>query len=356
MSRHLEDPASVRIVAASLGRHYSGINASMLAVIPEQLKHERIAALGYNIPDEIPKLRWKDLLKLRHDSWRVWHARRNMDMLAGLVLRYLFGFRFKLVFTSAAQRRHTWITRFCYKRMDAVIATTARAAEFLDCPAIVVGHGVDTARFRPPVDRAKAWEETGLPGKYGIGVFGRIRPNKGSEDFTDALLSVLPKRPDWTAVFVGLAAAEHKAFEQRLKNKLAEAGLAQRAHFAGFVPNDEIPRWYQAMSAVVCPSRVEGFGLPCLEAMASGCPVVATRTGAWPEIIQEGVTGKLVDCKDVAGLTAALLAITEDTERVSRMGQQARRHAQEHFSIAEEAKGIQNVYDLVLGSADPIFR
>lgn len=323
----------------------------MLAVVPEQRKHETIAGLGFHIPDEIPQLRWIDLMRMRRDRWRIWHARRNTDMLAGLILRHVLGFQFKLLFTSAAQRRHTWITRFCYKRMDAIIATTAKAAAFLDSPATVVRHGVDTDRFQPPADKKGSWAETGLPGKYGVGVFGRIRPNKGSEDFTDALLSVLPRRADWTAVFVGQAAAEHRSYEQRLKGKLAAAGLAKRVHFTGFVPDRDIPRWYQALSVVVCPSRVEGFGLPCLEAMASGCPVVATRAGAWPEIVQEDVTGKLVDCGDVAGLTAALLAVTEDPERVARMGRQARAHVVQHFHIANEAKGIQDVYNTLLGPA-----
>ncbi len=311
----------------------------MLAVIPEQLKHERIAILGYHVPPGIPRITWKNLLKMRRDRWRIWHARRNVDMLAGLILRHLLRFRLKLLFTSAAQRRHTGITRFYYKRMDAVIATTAKAASFLECPATVVRHGVDTLRFQP----------AGEPGRYALGAFGRIRPNKGSEDFVDALLAVLPARPEWSVVFVG--EAESAEYERRLQGKLEAAGLAGRVQFTGFVSHDELPQCYRSLRVVVCPSREEGFGLPCLEAMASGCPVVATRAGAWPEIVQEDVTGKLVDAGDVAGMTAALLAITEDPDRAVRMGRQARDFVEREFAIANEASGIQQVYDALLGPA-----
>ena len=120
------------VIAASLGRRFSGVNASMIAVLPEQAKRIRIAAMGYHIPDAIPRISawhfWRNCWRSR---WRVWHARRNIDMLTGLILRCVFRFRLMLVFTSAAQRRHSWITRFCSRRMDAVIATSAAARTFM---------------------------------------------------------------------------------------------------------------------------------------------------------------------------------------------------------------------------------
>lgn len=356
------------VIAACLGRRYSGINASLIAVLPELARHIPVAALGFHLPPTVPRIGWRELRRLaragrshpadradgsaREQRWLVWHARRNVDMVAGIFLRRFAGYRLRLVFTSVAQRRHTWFTRFCIRQMDAVIAPTAAAAAFLERPATIVPHGVDTGRFRPPADRAAAWAARGLPGRYGIGVFGRLRPGKGTGDFVAALLRVLPERPDWTAVLVGQTTPEQRPFAGRLRERLRAAGLADRCRFIGFLPDPEaLPDWYRALSVVVCPSRTEGFGLPCLEAMASGCPVVATRTGAWPELIEEGADGFLVPGGEPAALAAAIAKITADPAAVAAMGARARAKVERRYRIADEAAGLAAAYRRLLAGA-----
>jgi mannosyltransferase len=322
----------VRVIAACLGRRYSGINASMRAVIPEQLKHESIAVLGWKVPEGLPRITWRQVLKSRRRQ-RIWHARRNTDMVVGILLRAL-GWKFKLVFTSAALRKKTWTTRLLLNRMDAIIATTAKAASFLDVPATVVMHGVDLERFHPDPD-----ERENL-----IGIFGRIRENKGSGDFAQALAKVLPTAAHWRAVFVG--EPESETFRRHLLQSLKQARIADRISFTGFVPTADIAGWYRKMKVVVCASRKEGFGLPCLEAMASGCAVVATRAGAWPEIVQDGVTGILVDSGSPSALATAIQSVLTRTEE---MGKQGRALVESRFGIAGEARGIQAVYDSLIG-------
>lgn len=345
-----DGPAELRVIAACLGRRFSGINASMIAVMPELTRHIRIAAMGFHIPEGIPRIRFRPFWRhCRRGSWRIWHARRNIDMLAGLILRYLLRFKLILVFTSAAQRQHSWITRFYYRRMDGVIATTAKAASYLTREAVVVRHGVNTNTFSPPADRAAAWAGRELPGRYGIGVLGRIRPRKGTEEFIRAVIRVLPERPEWTAVVVGQTTEEFRPFEQRLRGMLQEAGLTHRVHFTGFLKDPtQIPEWYRSVSVVVCPSRVEGFGLTCLEAMASGCPVVATSTGAWPEVITEGQDGYVVPCRDADALAEAILRITEDPHSIEEMGERAREKIAARYRIEDEARGILDVYRRLL--------
>jgi mannosyltransferase len=350
MAGNQVDPRDLRVIAPCLGLKFSGINASMIAVLPEQAKRIRIAAMGFHIPEGIPRIGfWQFCRHCRRGPWRIWHARRNVDMLAGLILRRVFRFRLLLVFTSAAQRSHTWITRFCYHRMDRLIATTAAAASHLEAKAAVVSHGVNTAVFSPPEDRATAWAARGLNGKFGIGTFGRVRPQKGSEEFVEAVIRVLPRRPDWAAVIVGQTTKEFYLFEQRLRARVRDAGLEDRVCFTGFLKRPEdIPDWYRSLSVVVCPSHTEGFGLSCLEAMASGCPVIATRTGAWPELVSDGVDGYLVPCADRDALAAALMRITEDPEKARSMGRQARAKVVDSHRIQSEAEGIQAVYEQLL--------
>src|SRR6185312_4113858 len=106
-----------------------------------------------------------ELLKLRrHRMPLIWHARRNNEMIIGVLLRSL-GWPLRLVFTSAAQRHHTWITRWLISRMDAIIATNDISGSFLKRQATVIPHGVDTDRYAPPTNRAGAFAEAGLPGR-----------------------------------------------------------------------------------------------------------------------------------------------------------------------------------------------
>ncbi|MEW6600357.1 MAG: glycosyltransferase family 4 protein [Nitrospirota bacterium] len=341
------DPRELRVIAPCLGKRFSGINASMIAVLPEQAKNIPIATLGFHIDKSIPRITFGQFWRhCRDGQYRIWHARRNVDMLAGIVLKHIFRFRLILLFTSVAQRRHSWITRFYYHQMDGLIAASSRAASFLDREAVVIPHGVNTDLFHPPDDRAEAWAARGLKGRYGIGIFGRIRPQKGTEEFVEAMIRVLPSRPEWSVVLVGQTTEEYQSYERKLRAKIQKAGLDDRFHFTGFLEDSgDIPGWYRSLSVVACPSRVEGFGLPCLEAMASGCPVVATRTGYWPELITEGEDGYVVPCRDTDALTEAIMKITEDPGRVSLMGRQAREKITGRHRIQNEAEGILQVYE-----------
>jgi len=352
-----DNPRTLQVIAPSLGMRFSGINASMIAVLPELANRTGIAALGFNIPETIPQITFLEFLRASRDgTWRIWHARRNIDMLAGLVLRKVFRFRLRLVFTSAAQREHSWITRFYYRHMDAVIATSQAAAGYLKRDDIkVVRHGVNTEIFSPPADRASTWSAHGLPGKYGISIFGRIRPQKGTEEFVLSMIEVLRSRPDWTAVIVGATTPEFQGFERRLRSSIEAAGLAERFHFTGYIKRfAAIPEWYRASTVVVCASHNEGFGLSCLEAMASGCAVVATRTGAWPELIDDGKDGFLVNCADTRSLTEALQRITSDPRHAEEMGRKAREKVLGEHGVSHEANGISDVYrSLLAGELKP---
>ena len=141
----------------------------------------------------------------------VWHARRNNEMIVGVVLKAL-GWPLKLLFTSAAQRNHSWITRWLIRRMDAVIATSDASASYLKRDAIVITHGVDTTRYAPASDRAAAFAESGLPGRYAIGCFGRVRAQKGTDLFVAAMCELLVRFPDFTAVIVGQITPGSKCF------------------------------------------------------------------------------------------------------------------------------------------------
>src|ERR1700712_5376100 len=190
----------LQLIVPNLHRRYSGVTATNRMVAPKLANMFRAGWLGPNAPEGIAGIEFADLAKLwRRRAPLIWHARRNNEMIAGVLLR-LLGWPLKLVFTSAAQRHHTWITRWLMRRMDAIIATNEISASFLRRPATVIAHGVDTDRYTPPPDRAAAFAGAGLPGRYAIGCFGRVRAQKGTDGFVGAMCRLLPRYPDFAAV------------------------------------------------------------------------------------------------------------------------------------------------------------
>ena len=334
---------NINIITPSLGRRFSGINASMMAVIPEQAKLTNIAGLGFNLDaDKIPVLKFKQfLLGCWRDKWRVWHARRNVDIVVGIILRDVFRYKIKLLFTSASQRKHSWFTKFCYHKMDAVIATTKSGGEFLECDYDVVYHGVNTEKFQPDFSLRQVKK---------IGFINRIRKQKGAEDFVDAAIKVLAKNDGWIAELYGETTAKNADFEKDLKDRVTKAGLDGRIVFKGFVDYESIASIYQSCEILTCLSHVEGFGLPCLEAMASKCAVVATKTGVWKEIIVQGKNGYLVDTKSSDQIAGKLEILMNDDNLRNQIAQNGYDLVTSKYKIKNEALGIQKVYDRLLVS------
>ena len=100
----------------------------------------------------------------------------------------------------------------------------------------------------------------------------------------------------------------------------------------------------RGLSIVTALSTIEGFGLPVLEAMASGCAVVASRTGAWEDIIEENVHGKLVPCNDTKSTHKALKELTENYDNLEKMGIDGRKRVKDLYTIESEAKSLLNLY------------
>jgi mannosyltransferase len=248
------------------------------------------------------------------------------------------------VFTSAAQRHHTWITRWLIRRMDAIIATNDISASFLKVQATVIPHGVDTDTYAPPANRAAAFAEAGLPGRYAIGCFGRVRPQKGTDVFVEAMCGLLPRYPDFTAVIVGAIMPEQTAFANDLKKRIEAAGLASRVVITGELPIEEVQRWYRRLTIYAFTSRNEGFGLTLIEAMSVGVALVASRAGAAELVVEDSVTGVLTPSSDVDALVAALEPLMRDPGLAVAMGERGRARVMEKFSLDAEANRISEVY------------
>ena len=281
---------------------------------------------------------------------RIWHARRNNELIAGIAMKLFLGLPIKVVFTAASARERSALTNWLLGHVDAIIATSPEAARAIRRTCHVIPHGVDTRTFYPAVDRDAAWLSRGVGGRYGIGVFGRVRPQKGTDLFVDVMIRLLPRYPTFRAVIVGLTQRKHFAFKDELEKRIEAAGLADRIVFLGERPADEVPSWLACVSIAVAPQRNEGFGLVPLEAAASGTAVVATRTGAAASVVKHGKTGLLIPPNDIDSLEKAIECLMIDAELRGAMGRAARQHAVDALDLAQEVDANINVYRRLLSA------
>lgn len=341
-----DDP---EVIVFNLKQRYTGVSATINALVPLQAHQWKLGFCGTRMSNGVEGMTLGQALQLSKKppmgrAFRIWHVRRDPEMMAGIFARDVLRLPIRLVFTSAAQHLHGRFPRWLISKMDAVIATTPLAASFVPNTTAIVPHGIDLSRFSPPPDKLSAWADSGLPGQYGIGVFGRVRPDKGSDVFVQAMIEALPQLPGATAVIAGLAQAQHQAYQQDLQRQIDAAGLHDRIVFLGEVPAGDVHRWYQrCLLCVACP-RYEPFGLTPFEAAATGCALVCSRTGAFDQLALPGVTGEMVETGDAAGLAQAVLTVLSDPQRAVQMGEAARARVSEHFSLAREAEGIARVY------------
>jgi glycosyltransferase involved in cell wall biosynthesis len=204
----------------------------------------------------------------------------------------------------------------------------------------VIHLGVD-ARFRPidPVAVADIRVRYHLPARYILAV-GTIEPRKNLTTLLHAYVELREQVPDLDLVIAGKRGWRADAFFDRLR----ELGLADRVVFPGFVPDDDLPAVYSSAAVLAFPSIYEGFGLPVLEAMACGTPVVCSSTSSLPEIATEA--GILVFPEDTRGWVQALHRVVADESLRHDLRQRGLQRAA-RFTWEATARQTHAVYEEV---------
>jgi alpha-1,3-rhamnosyl/mannosyltransferase len=202
----------------------------------------------------------------------------------------------------------------------------------------VVPWGVD-ARFGPEPEPADGPRE-GVP-PYLLAV-GTLQPRKNLETALTAFERAVDAGLEHRLVVVGARGWRDTTLPARVEG----SRHARRICLAGFVADDELAALYRGADALLFPSRYEGFGLPALEAMASGIPVVAARAGALPEVV--GEAGVLMDPDDPDALATALLELLPDADRRARLRAAGLRRA-EGFTWAACAERTVAAYRAAAG-------
>lgn len=349
----MTNPAThLRVLAPNLKKRLSGVTATIARLVPLQAKSIAIAATGPGLPENVPHVPLFKVITMprAHPQtiWRVWHARRNTEMLLGFFLKIILRKKLKLLFTSASQRRHTTYSRWLIGQMDYVIATSQKGQAYLKVPCEVVLHGIDTTQFHPIDNKNTLRRQLDLPQGILVGCFGRIRHQKGTDVFVDAMLDVCQQDDAIYGIILGNIVAKYKDFYQAQKQKITDAGLTKRILFLPEVPVDQIIAYYQALDIFIAPQRWEGFGLTPLEAMACGIPTIATTVGAFEELVLHEKTGLLVPPGDVLALKTATSRLLKDEVLRSQWSKKARTHTHNSFAIQEEADRLNQIYKQLL--------
>jgi mannosyltransferase len=343
-----EPKISLEIILGNSNKRFSGVTSTMLQVLPYQQRQAQVFVLGnHHLPADVPSLTFlQAIVRLRKKApkgtKRVFHARRNDEMIQALLLKKVFRCKLKIVFTSTAQREKSWITKWLMKQMDGLITTCSAAAHYMPIPPdIVVPHGIDPNLYSPDKPYTNR-----VPFENAIGIFGRVRAQKGVDLFVDALLEILPEYPTWGGVIVGEITVEQKAFQKSLQSQLKSKGLQERVLFTDKVPFNQLADYFLSVDIVCALSINEGFGLTVLEALSSGKPVVATKAGAWPDIITPDM-GRLIEVGDKAALVQALGEMMSNPELRNLMAQQGRELIQGRYTVSREADQLISFYQHV---------
>ena len=168
-------------------------------------------------------------------------------------------------------------------------------------------------------------------------------PNKGLEYLIEALAE-LPER-------VSLRLFDDPPGPgTSVRRKLDELGLHDRLRFDGKVPRAELEAALREATALVVPSLFEGFGLPAVEALAAGTPLIASAAGALPEVVSRAGTGVLVRPADSGALAKGILSVLEDWETHQRTAVAARERIERQFGWPEVAARTLAVYEKVLAA------
>lgn len=219
-------------------------------------------------------------------------------------------------------------------RMDALVTCSRDLRrELLDtCGAqlrvTVIHNGLDAAGFTAMAGDAQ-------PVAPGILNVAKFEYKKGQDVLLEAFASLSAEFPTLTLT---LAGASDQALPE-LERQAARLGLGGRVRLLRDVPHTQVAALFAAATVFALPSRQEPFGIVLLEAGAMGLPVVASAVGGVPEILDDGVTARLVPPDDAARLAQALRAVLSDAAAAQAMGARLRDHVQRHFSWRASSAG-----------------
>lgn len=240
-------------------------------------------------------------------------------------------------------KRHAF-SKWKYRHVDVFIAASGTIAAILEADGIapdrieVVHDGVNVSFIdkQPPVDaHAEFWLPHGAPL---VGNVAALAAHKGQRHLIAAAARIIRDVPDTRFLIVGQG-----ELHDTLQHQIESLGLGRHVFLTGF--RDDALGLVKSLDLFVMSSLTEGLGSSILEAMACERPVVGTRTGGIPEIVDEGRTGALVPPGDEHALATAVVELLRNPERGREMGAAGRQRVVSEFSVDVLVERTARVYE-----------
>ena len=202
---------------------------------------------------------------------------------------------------------------------------------------------VNAKEFYPGLPDPELQARYDLQGKFVLLTVARLIPRKGHDMVIRALAKLAPGFPNLRYLIVGKGPEE-----VRLRRLAAELEVSKLICFAGFIPEEQLPEFYRLSDLVVMPNReqngdIEGFGITFLEASATGKPVIGGRSGGVGESVKEGVSGELVDGRNLDELTVRIREFISEPNKGSIMGAAGRTRVQSEFDWKPRAERLHAI-------------
>ena len=202
----------------------------------------------------------------------------------------------------------------------------------------VVRLGVELAERVRDSDRAETRRQLGLPPeRFVIGWVGRMTAVKRVDDAIEAFRILLDRGVDATLCLVG-DGPDRDQLERRAK----ELGVIRHCLFLGY--QEEMGGWFAAFDAFALPSANEGTPVSVIEALAAGCPVVATRVGGVPDVVDDGRTGFLVDSGDTTALANRLEQLAADPDLRERFSRAGKESVASRYAVGRLVDDVDRLY------------
>lgn len=209
-----------------------------------------------------------------------------------------------------------------------------------DKPIALTPFGIDTTLFCP---RPDLHDNT----VFKIGTVKNLAPQCGIDTLIKAFYNLRNQLADeqpQLAQQLRLCIAGEGPQRAELQALVAKLGLSAVTEFAGYVPHTQVPAYLNQMAIYVAASRLESFGVAILEASACGLPVVVSRVGGLPEVVEEGVTGLLAEKDNVEQFATALLKLVQNQTLRENMGQAGRQMVIEKYNWQDSVSILEAVY------------
>lgn len=204
----------------------------------------------------------------------------------------------------------------------------------------IVPNGIDLTRF--PRSGVPSDPRT-VEGKPVLGVVGSMTSEKGYEVLLDAMVEVKRRFPKVQLYVIG-----DGPLRVDLETRAGQLELGETVRFLGRV--EDVRSWLYAFDLVLQPSLREGQGLALLEAMAAGCPVIASRVGGIPDFVEDQATGVLVSPGDSGALARAICELAGDEERRKRLARAGLERVRSGYSLERMIGAVETLYESLLAA------